>query len=199
MVIAMDQRFREDENELPYLLWQKRDDKRPKTSGKPKSSAKNLDEVLNSLYISSSQRAVLKNKLTSFLNAKDCTGLTVEDFFDGCVFRIKRENEYITTTDEFEYSADLNLRRIFIDCFSSHNHDRLLASPDFKRMIEATGLEFIECSGGYESEFSMRDDEFTLKDEIVVWVYLRAGSVKRQYKLDLDKMKLSDNYYESDL
>lgn len=69
----MDHRFMEDENELPYLLSEKRD---KFSSGSDNlSNDEKLNRILNSMNISTSERSVLKDKLISFLNAKDCKGL----------------------------------------------------------------------------------------------------------------------------
>ena len=51
-------------------------------------------------------------------------------------------------------------------------------------------MEFIECSGGYETKYSMADDDFTLVDEIRVKVSFKKGQEKRLYMLDLDRMEL---------
>ena len=188
----MNRGFREDENELPYLLWEKRDkiSSRSNISRSPKSNSEKLDDILDSLYISDSQRSVLKDKLVSFLNAGDRVSLMVEDGFDGCMFIFTRENEYVKTTDEFEYCTSFNLKRVFSDCYSSHNYDKLLNNPRFKAMIEKTGFEFIRCSGGYVCEYSGRYDEFIMKNELDLRVIFKVGSTTTAYELDLDRMEL---------
>ncbi len=200
-------RFREDENELPYLVWETRDEDSHSKSysnhdysnkEKAKTNEEKLDEILSSIYISVSQWTILKNKLISFLNSKDCTDLTaVEDMFGGYTFVFTRENEYVRTTVEFFYDPNYaELRRIFVDCNTYHNHDNLVNNPSFQNLIKKTGMEFIKCAGGYVTDYSMAADEFTLKDEIDVGVYFKVGSKERRYELDLNKMELSKEYFE---
>lgn len=188
----MNRGFREDENELPYLLWEKRDGISSKSNRgqSPNANRQTLDDVLNSLYISDGQRAVLRAKLVSFLNSGDNISLTVEDGFDGCMFIFTRENEYVKTTDQFEYCTSFNLKRVFSDCYSSHDYDKLLNNPRFKAMIKKTGLEFLRCNGGFVCEYSGRFDEFTMKNELDLCVIFKDGSTTRGYELDLDRMEL---------
>ena len=87
--------FREDENELPYLVSQKRDDDSFENSGysedeefdsdynssaRHKSGGKSLDDILNSIYLLENQRLILKNELAELLNCRDCTRLDVKEF-----------------------------------------------------------------------------------------------------------------------
>ena len=167
--------FREDENELPYLVSQKRDDDSFENSGysedeefdsdynssaRHKSGGKSLDDILNSIYLLENQRLILKNELAELLNCRDCTRLDVKEFgFGSYSFVFTRENEYIKTMDEFLYDSDLDLSRTFSDC-------------------------------------SFASDKFSLKDEINVRVIFKVGSRERSYGLDLDKMELSKDYNE---
>ena len=196
-----DRFFREDENELPYLVYSKRDDDnhRPYHSNyeEPKSDGEKLDEILDSMNITMLERMRLEAKLISFLNARDCTGLMVEDGFDEYSFIFTRENEYVKTTDEFIYLPQLaDSTRIFFESYAEHYHDGLLRNLRFQDLIERTGMEFLECTGGYVTKYSMADDEFTLIDEVEVNVSFRAGSKRRLYRLDLDSMELSEKYFE---
>lgn len=148
--------------------------------------------------MSASKRVILKNKVISLLKAKDCTGLTVDMSGVGeCNFIFTRENRYVKTIDEFYYNVDLkNDQRVFWDCYTSHDYDNLLKSPEFQNLIERTGMEFVRCGGGYVTDYSMADDEFSFRDEIEIKLYLKAGSSQRIYELDLDRMELSEDYFE---
>lgn len=191
-----DRHFREDENELPYLVSQTRDDSFSQTNCS-RTNEEKLDDILNSMNITLLQRLTLKNKVISFLNAKDCISLTVNDMFDAYIFVFTRKNEYIETTHELEYYPDFDIKRIFQDCYTSHNYDNLIRNSRFKGIIKKTGLEFLNCKGGYLCKYSMADDEFTFEDEMDIGVWFKAGSKKRLYKLDLDRMELSSDYFES--
>ena len=66
---------------------------------------------------------------------------------------------------------------------------------EFQKLIKSVGLEFIDCRGGYKTEYTVFPDEFQLKDEIEILVRFRLGPDKvRVYDLDLDRMKLSEEY-----
>jgi hypothetical protein len=194
----------EDENELPYMLWEMRDDDSASNGGdygsryaEDESYEQRLEEILDSMDITFAQHINLKGKLMSFLDAMDCTGLEVGGGYDEYSFKITRENEYIKTVDEFVYyPAFGTLKRVFNDCYTTHYHDNLLKNPRFRNLVGAKGLEFLRCAGGYESKYLMADDEFILLDEIDVGVYFRAGSKERRYTLDLDRMELSKDYME---
>ena len=206
-----DHYFREDENELPYLVSQKRDEDKSfgdesydieigygdTSSNKNLTNAERLDNILDSMGLFLAQKYILKNALVSLLNSRDCTRLDVNEVEYGYyLFVFTRENEYIKTTDEFEYNTEFDIRRIFIDCYTRHNYDRLIANPHFKALIEKTDGQFIRCSGGYETDYSMASDVFSFSDEINLRVIFKIGSLQRSYKLDLDSMELSDDYYE---
>ena len=205
-------RFREDENELPYLVSQKRDDGTSRdsesygseihfeddfSSDKNLTNAERLDRILNSMGLFLAQKVILKNALVALLNSRDCTALDViEKGYGYYAFVFTRENEYIKTTDEFDYTCEFDVRRTFIDCYTSHNYDRLIADSRFWNLVEKTEGEFIRCSGGYETDYSMASDVFSFSDEINLRVIFRVGSCERSYRLDLDRMELSDDYYK---
>lgn len=202
-----DHYFREDENELPYLVSQKRDDDTSHdsevsygddfSSDKNLTNAERLDNILNSMGLFLAQKVILKNALVELMNSRDCTRLDVnEDGYGYYIFVFTCENEYIKTTDEFHYACEFDVRRTFLDCYTSHNYDRLLANPRFMNLVEKTDGEFIRCSGGYETDYSMASDVFSFSDEINLRVIFKVGSTQRSYKLDLDRMELSDDYYE---
>ena len=201
----MEHRFREDENELPYLVNERRDDGRPSgycgdyQNGIPKTRDQKLFEILKEMDLTPLERIILERKVMSFLDAKDCTGLRVEIGFGEHIFFFTRENEYITTTDEFEYIPEFRLKRIFKDSYTYHNYDRLLNDSRFQNLIKIKGHEFIKCTGGYVTKYNGADDEFTMEDKIDLGVLFKVGSKERMYKLDLDRMKLSEEYSEFNL
>ena len=184
--------FMEDENELPFLVSETRESEPSRAY--ERSQRKSLDDIVASMRLMPSEEMRLKAKLVEFLNARDCTNLTVDGIGPYYVFAFTRENEYITTTNEFEYDTGLRVDRIFSDCFTTNNYDRLIANPRFQAMIRKTGMEFVNLSGGYECTYSLAKEEFTLDDRIRVNVHLKAGSEDRLYPLDLDRMELDEDY-----
>lgn len=99
----MDHRFREDENELPYLVSSKRDKIRG-SSIDTRSNEEKLDDIIDKLYVSDLEKLLIKSALLKFLASNDCTGLVAEDDFTSCSFTIIRKNDYIRTQDEFLFS-----------------------------------------------------------------------------------------------
>lgn len=162
----------------------------------------NIDDILNHMYINNAQKQLLKLKVNEFLGSRDCNSLEVitHDNIYEYTFVFTRENEYVRTVDEFEYNAKYeNFTRVFWECYQLHYHDKLKANPEFQKMIERTGLEFLDCHGGYVTDYTTMSDEFKMTDEIKITVNFRAGSKKRIYDLDLDRMELSRDYREWDL
>lgn len=164
----------------------------------PQRDGDELDDMLNSLFIDHERRMILKAKIESYLKARDCTGLLLRESHGSYIFTFTRENEYIKTSDEFEYDPHyINPTRVFRECYPNHDHTRLIENPDFQKLIRSVGLEFIDCRGGYKTDYTVCPDEFQLKDEVEVSVRFKLGSGKvRAYDLDLDRMKLSDEYHD---
>ena len=160
-----------------------------------------LEDMLDSMFINSAQRQILKAKLESFLKAKDCTRMEARQALDEYVFVFTRENGYVRTVDEFYFSPkDQNIDRVFCDSYSSHYHDGLLKSPKFQELIRKTGLEFIECRNGYKTEYQTWPSEYRMVDEIDVIVYFRVSDKReRFYHLDLENMTLKPDYHEYDV
>nr|WP_294999673.1 hypothetical protein [uncultured Methanobrevibacter sp.] len=108
----MDRRFREDENELPYLVSSKRD----RIKGSPvdaRTRDEKLDDIISRLYVSDLEKILLKSNLLKFLSAKDCTGLIAEDDFTSCSFTITRENDYIKNRMSFSFSMIFSGSSVF--------------------------------------------------------------------------------------
>ena len=160
-----------------------------------------LDDILDSMFITPAQRQALKSKLESFLKARDCTRMEARQALDEYVFAFTRENEYVRTVDEFYFSPkDKNIDRVFCESYSMHYHDGLLKSPEFQELVRKTGLEFIECRYGYRTEYRTWPSEYRLIDEIDVIVYFRLSAKReRFYHLDLENMKLKPDYHEYDV
>lgn len=162
------------------------------------SSQFNVDDIFYGMYISGYQRSLLEGKINSFLKSKDCTRLLVRESYGSYIFEFTRENEYVRTIDEFIFDPKYeNPSRVFWECQPHHYHDKLIANPDFKRLISKMGLEFLHCRGGYVSEYVTLSDEFRMVDEIRISVTFRVGdNTVRIYDLDLDRFELSKEYHE---
>lgn len=156
-------------------------------------SRDDLEDILDSMYISSLQKDALRLKLKTFLQARDCTRLSAREGRGEYVFYLTRENGYVRTVDEFYFDPrDDNMERVFCECITNHTHDGLVKSPEFRELIKKTGLEFIGCRGGYRTEYISIIEGFRLVDEIEIIVYFKVSPHRqRNYRLDLEKMELT--------
>lgn len=153
-----------------------------------------LEDILNSIYLSAIQKQALKEKLKTILSARDCVRLEAREGRGEYIFNVTRQNEYVRTVDEFFFDPrEENMTRVFCECLSHHNHDNLLKSPEFKSLIKRTGLEFIECRGGYRTVYISILEGFEMLDEIDVLVYFKLSrNRERVYHLDMERMELTN-------
>lgn len=113
-----------------------------------------LDDMLNYLFINHLQKALLKNKLTSYLKFKDVKKLLLRQANNEYVFEITLQNNYISTVDEFYYGPKYeNTTQVFCECLQNHTYDGLKSNPKFKNMIKNTGMPIHKIIGGYVTEY----------------------------------------------
>ena len=160
-----------------------------------------LEYITGSVCANHGQKFNLESIIRQYQNAADFKGFYIKkDYeFEVYYFHFIQENEYVKTTHVMTYRQDEyaihSPYNVFYDSYSEHNHDRLIANPRFKKLIETAGLEFEGCGGGYETHLeSVNDVELT--GEIRIRVYFKAANKRRAYDLDLDEMKLCPDYYE---
>ncbi|WP_407375601.1 hypothetical protein [Methanobrevibacter sp.] len=191
--------FRVDENELPYLVSEKRNDgSNAGAYGSLKTDDERIDEIVSSIYgIPDYIRFILKIKLKSFLNSKDCIRLDVDEIDLGYyLFTFTRQNEFLKTLDEFEFSKDFTRHdKLFIDCISTHSYDGLLNDSCFKELLKRTPMKFERVGGGYECDYSFADDEFTFRNEPEVYVVFNDRGKQTAYDLDMDRMELGKKLF----
>lgn len=153
-----DRHFREDENELPYLLYEKRDEY--KRSGKPVPPRLDFKDIPFREFPSYVRR------LNLALDHKNYIIDSVEVEPQDCIFSIRQEddeviltfevrNEYVATRLSFQY--DLNGRR-FEYLGGTTYHDGLEAMEWFKSVVRKTekenGFKFIFCYNGHSFDRS---------------------------------------------
>ena len=122
--------------------------------------------------------------------------------FEVYYFHFIQENEYVKTTHVMTYVQDLdyyNPYRTFYESYSEHSHEKLLANPSFKSLVETVGLEFSGCGGGYECYLKQSYLDVTLTDKIRIRVYFTEKNKRRVYYLDLACMQLNPDYNEYDI
>ena len=114
-------------------------------------------------------------------------------------FVFVKEHRYFKTTYTCEYLKNRAGGRVFEDFSSFHNHDRLVEDKAFQKLIcdteEKTGFKFKECSGGYGYDFDEDHYNFIFTDKISVTARFDMPDGRTAvYDIDLDNMKLSDDY-----
>ena len=166
-----------------------------------KPDKEKIDDIIRSINIDRHSRIVLKNRVMSYLNAKDCNSLRMIEGNGDYLFVFERKNEFVETRDEFIYVPDYgNDSRVFFGCETHHFHTKLIENPKFKEIIRKTGFEFRGCRGGYATDYDFRSDEYMLKDEIDILVYFRIDEKRyRYYHLDLERMRLKDDYHDYEM
>lgn len=174
-----------------HLSWSDERESQPEEN---RYSEAGLDDIIDSMRISAIQKMALKEKLETILTARDCVRLEAREGRGEYIFTVTRQNEYVKTVDEFFFDPrEQNMTRVFCECLSNHTHDGLLKSTEFKNLIKKTGLDFIECRGGYRTRYISILEGFEMLDEIDILVYFRMSENKeRVYHLDLERMELKN-------
>ena len=161
------------------------------------SNGDDLDDMLSCLFIDNSQKAVLKQKLKEFLNARDVKKLLLRESYGSYIFEFTRQNRYVKTVDECIFDPNyFNPTQVFQDVYQNHILDGLEADPKFRRMIDASGMELSHIRGGYVTEYETWPRNFKMLDEIIIRVIFIVGDKNRVYRLDLENMNLSGDYSE---
>lgn len=133
----------------------------------------------------------------TLMNSNDCRLVEIADTNYGIDFKFEKEHKYFKTTYICEYVP--GSARVFEDFGTMHNHDKLLMDESFKRLIrdteDRTGFTFKECDGGFGYELDSTRFDFIFNDDINVIVRFDMGDGKTAvYDLDLDNMRLSEDY-----
>ena len=120
-----------------------------------KADEETLDYIADHVCATSPQKLQLKAKIRHYMKARDFNGFYIrkESGFEVYYFHFIQENEYVKSTHVMIFIRDSNYfspYHAFHDFYSRHSHDKLLANPRFKRLIESVGHEFHGCWGGYE-------------------------------------------------
>lgn len=140
----------------------------------------------------------LVSRSLKLMKSNDCRLVKIEEGFSGIDFYFEKNHKYFTTTYTCEFIPSGGLR-IFEDFSTSHDHGRLLEDEKFQKLIKdtenKTGFKFIEVTGGYGYDFDENRIDFIFTDKIRIYVRFDIGeNITAVYNLDLDKMKLSDEY-----
>lgn len=142
----------------------------------------------------------LVERSIKLMKSNDCRLVRIEEGINWTTdFIFEKEHKYFKTTYACEYNPNYYGPLIFEEFGTTHNYDKLLADESFKKLIKdtenRTGFLFKECSGGFGYQLDDDGYDFIFNDEISVTAVFDVGDGKTAvYDVDLDNMKLSDDY-----
>ena len=188
-------RFREDENELPYLVYETRESKKRKYSDPPLNIS--YENIPFSEFPSYVNRLILtpnhKSNLISAIDVKprQCT-FSIRQSDEGVAITFNVKNQYIESKITVFYNPTyFNLEMQS----NAHYHNYLESMQWFKdeiaRVEREIDLKFWECGSGFDYECS--DGKFQLKDSYTVIVFFGDESPTsdyHEYKVDFENKKL---------
>ena len=186
-----DRHFREDENELPYLVSEKRDGYRGSGSVQLRMDFEDVPfrdfrSYIDRLLMPRKDKVTIINSIK--VNPKNCICSISQD---GHVVDINLvlKNKYLSSRFHFRYDSEMQFLYPF------HDHSIMKSSQWFKdevrRVENEICLKYDACGGGYR--FHFEDDMLEVLDEIEVLVYFSDGgefSDSHSYKVDFKNKKL---------
>ncbi len=163
----------------------------------PEKLAEELEGILRQMMYDKSKIAELVSRSLILMKSNGCKIVGIESTGHGYDFIFEKEHKYFKTRYICEYVYDTV--RIFEDFGIEHDYENLLADESFKKLIrdteKRTGFTFMECDGGYGSDLDRNGFDFVFNDEIYVIARFDMGDGRTAvYKIDLDNMRLSDEY-----
>ena len=190
-----DRHFMEDENELPYLVWETRDNNR-RTS---RSNRLELDfeDIPFKEFPSYVKRLILpqnhKNNIINSIDVKpeNCT-FSIHQKDKEIYLSLTLKNEYITST--FHGSYDQNDSEISFN-FPSTSYRGLESRQWFKKEVKRVekeiGLKFDAETGGYHFEWV--GEKLKITDEFKIFIHFSDKDPygdSHGYKVDFENKKL---------
>lgn len=162
--------------------------------------AKEIPDAVRNLIFDESVIPQLVERSVILMKSNDCRLVRVERGIHWDTnFIFEKENKYFKTIYTCEYNPFYDGALTFEEFGVTHNHDRLLSDESFKELIKdtekKTGFTFKECVGGYGYQLDDNGYDFVFNDEIRLRVCFDMDDDKiAAYYIDLDEMKLSDEY-----
>jgi hypothetical protein len=195
-----DRHFMEDENELPYLVYSRRDDDRTSVGGHAfiKKDFENVPFEEFAIYMN---RLILsqehKIRIINSIEVKP-KNVFVSIHHKGNEVRL----EFDVRTHYFEirvyltYDADVSK---FVGYYDSYSHVNLVSSDWFKREVakkeREIGKKYLACAGGYV----VKCDEYSciITDKLNVDAHFDDGNNGTiGYAVDLEGKTITDDYFE---
>ena len=195
-------RFREDENELPYLVYETRESKKRKYSDPPLNIS--YEDIPFSEFPSYVNRLILtpnqKSNLISAVDVKprQCT-FSIRQSDEGVQIKFKVKNQYLESNITVFYNPAYSS---FESQSYTNYHNGLEALPWFKNEVARVegeiDLKFWECGSGFDYECS--NGKFLLDDSYTVIVFFGDESPTsdyHEYKVDFENKKLEKYHVTS--
>ena len=185
-----DRHFREDENELPYLVSEKRDpyrggsyNRRVDFEGVPFSEFKSC---VSSLLLPGDVKSEIISSVT--VRPKNCI-VSIHQDGDVVRFRFILKNEYLTSEFIARYESGMHFYLPYPDIAGLESREWF--KQEIRRIEKETGLKQDTKSGGYS--FNFYKDTLEILDEYHVRIYFRGKSQfddYHSYKVDFNQRKL---------
>ena len=192
----MSRHFREDENELPYLVWEAREDKHRNRANESHLRNINIKDrpftefssVINGLLLSPNQKTGLLNSVE--IEPKNCT-FSIQGDSDELKIKFIVRNEYLTSEISMVYNLVSCQTESYFGRYSSHDGlESLQWFKDAVHQIEReNGYKYEFCHGGHDiSTFGklLINDDFK-----AIAMFEKEGNGDHYgYKVDFNNRKL---------
>ena len=195
-----DRHFMEDENELPFLVWETRDDNRRNQNREPVPLKLDFEDIPFNEFPSYVKRLILgqdhKNNIIDSIDVepKNCT-CSIHQNDSRIDISLILKNEYVTSRFDGFYDVD-NSEITFNSPYTNYGSLESLQwfKNEIRRIENEIGLKFDYESGGYHYQWA--DEKLKITDEFQILVYFSDDdrySDSHSYKVDFENKKL-DKY-----
>ena len=185
-----DDHYMEDENEWPYLVWEKKDSDRRYGNSKPVPINLEFKDIPFREFPTYVNRLILpqnhKNNIISIIKVEpeDCT-FTLRQREYEIRIDLKVKNRYVETEFLLEYDYTSSKMEYII---AYTHHDSLESMPWFKsevkRIENEKGYRYEFCYRGHDFERS--DEKFLIKNEFKTIVMFEKDGSEDHYGYRLD-------------
>lgn len=177
--------------------------------GKPleRPYAKSIDRIaqeipgaLRNTYVDENDYERVASRCVKLMKSNDSRLVSIEDGRGLCTdFVFEKTHRYFKTRYVCEYNPSYCTTLVFDEFDVCHEYDDLYSDASFISLVKGVekrnGFAFKECRGGFGYQLDDNGYDFIFNDEIRIGVNFDMGDGRiAVYDLDLDNMKLSDDY-----
>ncbi|SDA57718.1 hypothetical protein [Methanobrevibacter millerae] len=164
----------------------------------PEELAEEIPSILRKYVLDDAKIAELTSRSLYLMKSNDSRIVEISGGFEELYFIFEKEHKYFKTIYRCIY-APYASGRIFDDVEVTHDHEKLHAAESFKKLVKdtemKTGFTYRNSDGGYDIALDDNRYDFVFTDKIRVYVRFDTGDGGLAvYDLDVDNMKLSDEY-----